>query len=634
MCGFAGIINSPTPLTRERLLRTAERVKFRGPDSMDARVFDEHLLPAASGIHGVFFNRLAIIDLDARSNQPFEDERYTLAFNGEIYNYRELRRRLESEGELFRTTSDTEVLFVALRHWGLTVLPELNGMFAFFWLDRMDGRFVLARDRVGIKPLYYAQEDASVLFGSELDSLARLSAREPAIDRNAVNHYLWFQYTPTPLTILEGYRKLPPGHVLEGHVSSLRAGQRPEPHAYWDVYAFLQEEAHPQDGGAALEETLLGSLRSQLVADVPLGLFLSSGVDSNLLAALANKHLAQDRSFRFFTVAYDEETPADESKEAAAVLAAYHNPRLEHVILRVSSDYLSDHLGSLYHYYDEPFGDPASLLNWVISKKAREHVTVVLSGDGGDELFWGYPRYAEWEAQINDPFNHSLPGRLLYHLLRLVPKSRPVRRLLQRLEPDPVRLHHLIFLQGDFPWLRDPLDDPLLWAMKGVTPLSRREDLPSILDLKMYLLDAMLYKVDRSSMASSLEVRVPYLDNAVLELALRLGLRQKSTERFPTKAPLKSLLGGLAPQYNLDSPKRGFAFPLHRWLQTRWKEMVLSMLTADRLAGVGLDPGRVLPILRRYYQEGRPRPTEVWYLLNLVLWHDAFRAKMGGEPRT
>lgn len=626
MCGFAGILNNPFSISKIKITAIAEKVSFRGPDSCGIRLYSDEMKPGDAGTNALFFNRLAIMDIDPRSDQPFEDERFTLSFNGEIYNYAELRSILQKIGYQFSTTSDTEVLFYALKEWKTDAVSKLNGMFAFCWIDRQERRFLLARDRMGIKPLYYSQQKKSLAFGSELDSVLRLSENQPDIDTDAIHMYLWMQSIPTPSTIVKGVFKIPPGHYINGTWDDLNCGHTIQPVAFWDAYSPMQGStisSRPEQ----LEDVLVNSLSRQLVADVPLGLFLSSGVDSSLLAALVNKHFAQSWTFDFFTVAFGEETTSDESKEAINFIQGFNNASLNSHTLSIDSRFVGDHLDQLYNYFDEPFGDPTSLLNWVISIKAREHVTVALSGDGADELFWGYKRYDQWKnpyllllekiridkkmAGLLQPF---LPDKYLQAKAQLI------------FEKDPLYRHFTLFLDPVLRHLRSqPVWEQPIWAVQGVNSIRNRPDMVALLDLKTYLADAMLYKVDRASMAASLEIRVPYLDNIVIDYGLSLPIQYKSNKQFGNKAVLKQLLKQLAPHYDINRPKKGFNFPLDKWLRFDWKENVLSSITPANLTAVGLDPAIYMKIVQQYYAGDKRGSIAVWYLLNLVLWNRKFK---------
>lgn len=619
MCGFGGIINSRKLISRQRLKTIADRVSFRGPDSCGIRILNTDLQRTEEGVHALFFNRLAIMDLDPRSDQPFEDDRYLLTFNGEIYNYPEIKRALEKKGISFNTTSDTEVLFHALKEWGVRALDKLNGMFAFFWLDKIEKRFLIARDRLGIKPLYYQQKNDTFIFGSELRSIIRLADDNVSISSAAVDMYLWMQFVPTPFSIIEGIHKLPPGCYISGVIDKPESILLKE---FWNAYNFATSTHQPEV--MDLETVLKNSLQRQLHADVPLGLFLSSGVDSSLLAALVNKYFAKEKPVNFFTVQFEENTSSDESREAEEFIREFNNPLLNCHTITVNPATIQKRIDELYNYYDEPFADPASLLNWAISEKARESVTVAISGDGADELFWGYNRYNRWKTftRLNDIPVLSNMARIAGKL----PSSTFSNNIRFVLEKDPVKRHFNFFLpSGMRPKIRNHITNYPLWALDNVDSIKKRKDLPAILDIKTYLADAMLYKVDRSSMAASLEIRVPYLDNEVLEYALKLPLSDKSNQSFHNKAPLKKLLSRLAPHYPIDRAKKGFSFPLEKWLKGHWKEQVMDMVTQKDLEKAGLNPQPYLNLINDFYASRNNYFTDVWYIFNLILWMKKIR---------
>jgi asparagine synthase (glutamine-hydrolysing) len=614
MCGFAGILNAQQVISEQELGKIALMVRFRGPDHTGVAVYDEAFARTSSGCHGFFFNRLAIIDLDKRSNQPFEDARYSLLFNGEIYNYQELKQELKNEGVSFITASDTEVLFNGLIRYGKRFIERLNGMFSFAFVDRKEQRFLLARDRTGIKPLCYSFKNNSLIFGSEADSIVRLMPEIPDISAKAASLYLAFQYVPTPYTIWEGIEKLPPGHYLEGSIDELKAGALPSPVAWWTVESATQKPAVGQD----LETMLVSSIRSQLQADVPLGLFLSSGVDSSLLAAVINRHFRNEQKFNFFTVAFDTATASDESADAERYLAGFGNPDFSHHKLYVNPKALQESVAQMYEYIDEPFGDPAVLLNYGISQKAREQVTVALSGDGADELFWGYSRYNRWTTNLSRWTRLPLfqPFR---PLLKLFPEhiSQQLFRITER---NPLYVY-LNMITSRFGRPEDILRSEC-WGLENSASLLQREDLPSAIDVKNYLPDCMFFKVDRASMGTSLEVRVPYLDNAVIDYGLSLPLSGKSTSRFGSKAPIKELLLKLAPHYNIAQPKKGFNFPLKEWISTEWKDLFYSVICANNLDSVGLSR-KLLGLLDRHYYRHQDYTYELWYLFNLLHWKES-----------
>jgi asparagine synthase (glutamine-hydrolysing) len=295
--------------------------------------------------------------------------------------------------------------------------------------------------------------------------------------------------------------------------------------------------------------------------------------------------------------------------------------------LSVDSSLIGDRLDILYDYFDEPFGDYASLLNWVISIKAREYVTVALSGDGADELFWGYKRYDQWKNPSLALFDKiTISEKTAAFLAPLLRGKYLQTKAALELEPDPLHRHFTLFLSPAMGHLlTQPPWHENIWAMENSALIRSREDLPAVMDIKTYLADAMLHKVDRASMAASLEVRVPYLDNVVVDYAFALPFQFKSNQIFKHKAVLKQLLQQLAPHYAIDRPKKGFNFPLDKWMRFAWKDKVLSMVNKDMLLSVGLDDRVYLPMVRQYYSGDKRNCIVVWYLLNLALWNQKYR---------
>ncbi len=623
MCGFAGILNSQRLYNIKEVQSIASRVNFRGPDYTGCSVYDENFTNTENGLHSFFVNRLAIFDLDPRSHQPFENERYTLLYNGAIYNYKELKSELEKKGIPFKTTSDTEVLFYILQILGIEGIKKLNGMFAFFFLDKKNRTFILCRDRVGIKPLYYRQENNSFIFGSELHSILRFSSVSPVISPIAIQQYLSLQYIPTPNSIIENIYKLPPGYYISGSVEDLKNGNTLTPLPFWDAYQHIHSHSsmimnYEQE---ELEHKLVQSISSQLQADVPVGIFLSSGIDSSLLTALINKYLAKEKVFKFFTVAFREQTDSDESIDAAKYLQAFGNNNLQHYFLEIDQNHLSRTLDSLYNYYDEPFGDPTALLNLVIAEKAKEYVTVTLSGDGGDELFWGYPRYNVWRKRKKEIYRI-----LLGNIKNILPhtNSYSMSRLYKKIENDPLFIYLDSVTSSGFYAIdtRNILLQKSLWYLTNLSLLHTREDFASIIDFKTYL-PAMLYKVDRSSMAASLETRVPFLDNEIVNFGLQLALQGKSNTMFPTKAPFKKILQTIAPQYDIHKPKKGFNFPLQQWMSGSWREKIADTITKNNLEKFNVETKSLFNIVENYYKSDCSKySTEVWRLLNLILWKE------------
>ncbi len=619
MCGFGGIVGAIPPISATRLSQVAELVRHRGPDYTGISLYERNLTPEIDyGWAGFFHNRLAIIDLDERSNQPFEDSRSLLVFNGEIYNFRALRVELEAEGVAFATASDTEVLFQACKVWGHKAIPRINGMFAFAYLDKVNRTLLLARDRIGIKPLYYALEDGRVIFASEADTVVRLAGKVPEVDKQAVDCYRLLQYVQGSRSIWKGIKKLLPGHYLDISIDlANRADLRPT--KYWDPY----EVADGAYQGDDLSGLLVSAIGMQLVADVPIGVFLSSGVDSSTIAAIIAKHF-RDVDVDFYTVGFSSETPHDESQKAAEFVTRLGLPALCHHRLELDGASIADHWSRLYRIVDEPFGDHAVLLNWAIAEEASRYVKVVLSGDGADEVFEGYGRYSQWrDYRAAQKGGRGSVNVWIARFLRLVAK----RKSLQiRGLTDPIELYAAMLAPSPF-GCKDI--EKILAAcdfMIDARSVSDREDLPRLVDFKSYLPDAMLFKVDRSSMAASIEARVPFLDNDVVSYGL-CG-HQTASNSLP-KAALRSVLRRLAPDYDVNSKKMGFSFPIIDWMRNQWKQLIMDIVHHGNYDAVGIDRAEAINILKQFYRGDNDFVYELWILVNLLLWHRTKLSQLG-----
>lgn len=622
MCGFAGILNKNGSITETELLEYANMVKFRGPDAGNVSVLNEQLTKSCKGPHGFFFNRLAIVDLNPRSNQPFENESFLLLFNGEIYNYLSLKQDLIKKNIQFQTTSDTEVLFYGLISLGIDFVPLINGMFSFFFLNKQTGVWICGRDRSGIKPFYYSFDKGSFAFGSEIASIIRLKGEEPRIDKQSVKTFLSLQYTPSPYTIYENVHSLQAGYCISGNLYEKQAFS---PKKYWDAYLVSTEPK--RNTQLDLECLLKDSIKSQLMGDVPLGLFLSGGVDSSLIAAVVNKHFGSDQIFNFFTVGFKEKTRADESYDAIDFLSKFKNPNFIHTRLEIDESSLSNLLDQFYTYYDQPFGDSAALLNWAIAKKARSFVTVALSGDGADELFWGYTRYADWKkielnakynpmAKLNQNLQISEKALKFNRYVSLLLEGNKKRAFIKHLAPTCYFEHSKAISETNY----------FIW--ENIETIKKAADYGALLDFKSYLPDAMLYKVDRASMAVGLEARVPFLDNNLIDYALNTSLKEKSTNHHQHKAPLKDLLSKLAPWYDINKPKSGFHFPISKWMKGSWKERIIDTIQSTDLSAWGLsnqETNKMLCQLDKNEPMTEYRP--IWHIFHLCLWAEQTKSK-------
>ncbi len=620
MCGFAGeFLTRPeaSPPEGEVLASMGSLVKHRGPDG-GGQVVERW--------YGLHHRRLAVIDL-VRGDQPMVSPsgKTVVAFNGEIYNFRGLREELEAKGHTFQTRTDTEVLLHGYQEWGLDLPSRLRGMFAFALVDRERRRLLLARDRLGQKPLYLARLGDRVLFASELKSLLAHPLLERRLDPGALWEALVFRYVPDPHCIFQGVEKLPPAHLLW-----VEEGGRGGVECYWDLSFEERSGAGEEEMALEVLEGLDRAVDLRLVADVPLGAFLSGGVDSaGVVASMARfREEVVAVSVGFQEAAFDE-------RPAARAVAERLGLRLEE---HLTTPDAGEDLDLLAFHFDEPFFDSSALPTFHVSREARRYVTVALSGDGGDEAFAGYRRYRfdRWENRVRRLLPPGAGRLLLGPLGRAWPRSPSLPRwmragaTLENLARDPfhayvhsVSAHSpgaaLSLLGGD---LRRALEgyDPLEIHRKHFFRAGRVDTLSRVqyLDMKTYLPGDILVKVDRASMAVSLETRAPFLDHRLLESAARVppGLRIKGTRgKWILRRALAERLGpGI-----LDRPKAGFSIPLERWTGKELDGRVREALEGEA-ARLLLDRKRLEAWREEHRSGARDRSEALWALLVLHGW--------------
>jgi asparagine synthase (glutamine-hydrolysing) len=569
MCGIVGVLGA-APVDRALVERMRDRLEHRGPDAAG-------LWSSADGRVVLGHRRLSIIDTSAAANQPFlsTDGSLVLTLNGEIYNFRALRAELEHAGVTFRTESDTEVLLAAYRAWGSVCVERFSGMFAFALWDATHNVLFCARDRAGEKPFHYLAGTTSFAFASELKALTILPEMRREVDWTSVADFLTFGYVPDPKTVWAGVQKLPPGHLLE---VALDAGgpRASEPVPYWDMEL---EASDPDDGGweQAIRATLGSAAAEMTVADVPVGTFLSGGVDSSAVtAALA----AGDHRPTAFTVGFAE-SEFDERPWAQLVAQRLGVELVSREV--VPEDVEAVFRDTILWHFDEPFNDSSYLPTYYLSREARARITVALSGDGGDEVFGGYPKYAllARRAAIERRLTRPVASRVAATARGVLPEMSSFRRRLLRYEQSPSELLLSTLVTGWQPdelrsAARGPLADTLAWydpfdsvrPHLAVAPPDEvgLVDAMRYLDLKTTLGAGILTKVDRASMAVALEVRPVFLHRDVLSLAGRIPASLLSTGG-EAKALLRRAVRPWLPAEAIDRPKMGFAMPLGRWLE-------------------------------------------------------------------
>jgi asparagine synthase (glutamine-hydrolysing) len=620
VCGICGIAEASAAADPARLAAMSATLVHRGPDS-DGTFVDGPVALAA--------RRLSIIDLET-GDQPLANEDGTVHVvqNGEIYNYRELQAELEQAGHRFRTRSDTEVLAHLYEEHGERFPERLRGMFAIALWDAVRRRLVLARDRFGIKPLYYQARNGGLEFASELRALPRGD-----VDLDALEAFLAFNAIPAPLSIFRGTRKLPPGHMLvwEGGEPRLERYARPAP-------APASQLRHEDEGFLAeeLRARLRDSVRAHLVADVPVGVLLSGGVDSGTLAALAAQESSEP--LRTFSIGF-EEASFDELADARLVAERYSTHHCE-LVLRPHAALL---LPALAEAFDEPFADSSALPTYLVSQLAAQEVKVALSGEGGDELFGGYYTY------VADRLAERTGGlaRLARPLVELLPSSNRrasidyrAKRFTRAAHLPPLERHHAwkeIFsddARAELTGRRSTFDPVDLYRERfseteGAELLARLQDV----DLGLYLVDDLLVKTDRASMAHSLEARVPFLDPLVAGFALQLPDRHK-VRGLRKKVLLRKAVEPLLPQRIVHGRKRGFSIPAAAWLRGELEPFARDTLSPDTLRRQGFfRPEAVARVLEAHVSGREDLSRQLWGLLAFTLWHERHVERMPGDVR-
>lgn len=636
MCGIVGFVDFKNKTSLQELEKMTHTLTHRGPDA-----FGFEQINSTNCQLGLGHRRLSIIDLSEGGKQPMSFNEYWICFNGEVYNYNEIKRELIELGHHFESSSDTEVVLHAFVEWGNSCLEKLIGMFAFVVIDTANNKMFCARDRAGVKPFFYYYKEGLFLFSSELKAFHEHPRFEKKIDANAVAAFMQYGNVPTPHCIFDSCYKLKPGHFLEVSLESksdVRVSTTDQVQ-YWNVYDAYNKpklDLSFEEAKKQTEEVLTDACNYRMVSDVPVGVFLSGGYDSASVTALLQKERTE--KLKTFTISVPDigldEAPY--AKEIAAYLGTNHTE------IQCTHNEALELIGNLPYYYDEPFGDSSAIPTTLVSLAARKHVTVALSADAGDEVFAGYNRY-DYIQRYGQKIN-KIPSYM---------------RKMMAFGMDKIDSNYIPFLRNKYNFhnryekvkgvLKNPSEEQIMLSLsqqftdqqidqlfsKSVHPLSTAyfsEELDKkhfsslsymmAIDYQTYLVDDILQKVDRATMTASLEGREPYLDHRLIEWAARLPDDYKY-HNGEKKYILKEILHHYIPKEMMDRPKMGFAIPIANWLQNDLRELVEEYINSDKIKRQGVfNVDYIENIKRKFYSGKKEYDVKMWYLLMFQMWYE------------
>ncbi len=613
MCGIAGLINKHHDAeANERLVqKMCAVIQHRGPD---------HTGTWSEGRVGLGMTRLSIIDR-AGGFQPIynEDKTVWIVFNGEIYNFKELRRELQTKGHSFYTHSDTEAILHLYEEYGEECVNHLRGMFAFAIWDKKQQKLFIARDRLGIKPLHYYFDGSCLLFGSEIKSLLQVETLTPQVDYQSLVYYFFYGYTPDPGCMFKDVKKLPPGHTLVWKNDTITVNQ------YWDV-EYRVGQIQPEEYYIERSlEIMREAVRIRLVSEVPLGAFLSGGVDSSLVVALMAQEMSEP--VKTFSIGFEDQS-YDELRYARMVADKYETDHHEEIVRPDAEEVILD----LVKQFDEPFADSSAIPTYYVSKMTKKWVTVSLSGDGGDELFGGYTRYREsnvsrysqyvpdllktmFRKTVVENLPFSCPGINTLRYLSLPVDEQIVWQYTKMLSP----VHNYIFSREMQERVATNPGPPFAEYLAKVANMDRVSRM-QYLDTKTYLPGDILTKVDRMSMLVALEARVPLLDHHLVDFAATIPPQYK-IKNGETKYLLKKIAERFLPLEVLYRPKQGFAVPVSEWINKEWRDMARELLVGERARGRNIFNPIFLQNILNEHETGREdRGHIIWTLMVLEMW--------------
>lgn len=615
MCGISGYFTNTNKFSEEQLRLMTDQLSHRGPNSDGFFVHNNV---------GLGHKRLSILDLSENGKQPMvsHDGRYVMVYNGEVYNYREIAAELQEQLHSpisFVSSSDSEVIQEAFVKWGPKFVNRLNGMFAIVIYDKVKNELWVFRDRLGIKPLYFYYKDEEFLFASELKSIRVVKKNDLSINHQAIHQFLNLGFIPNPLTIYNEVKKLEPGHFLRVTERGI------EKQKYWSVKHAVSNKTITSEKEATVKigDLLASSVQYQLNSDVPFGIFLSGGIDSSLITALASS--ISSTKVNTFSIGF-KENKFNESDYARKVANHFNTNHHEFIVSHNDAIELID---KIVDVYDEPFADSSSIPTMLVSKLAKQHVTVTLSGEGGDELFLGYGAY-KWAQRLNNPIIYR-SRNILKSLFRNLGDSRykRVANLFDFENRDELYAH--IFSQEQYMFTNKELskilvDNAMLKKLSWYLPdkeLGRKlspMEKQAIFDILYYLPGDLLTKIDRASMLYSLETRVPYLDHRLVELGLNISpdLKYKNGE---SKYILKEILFQYIPRHFFDRPKQGFAIPLSKWLKNELRYLIEDILNPTVINNFGVVKTEEVEELKKRFFAGEDHLyNRIWLLIILHKW--------------
>ena len=598
---MCGIYLTNIPFAEEEVKIKLESIQFRGPDFTGIQKIDDltfgHL-------------RLSILDLDVRSHQPMQFEEFTIVFNGEIYNFQDIKKELIDLGYAFNTTGDTEVLLKGYMEWGESIVPKLNGMFAFAIYDATRQKIFCSRDRLGVKPFYYSWKEGKF----EICSQLRPISQNKVIDEDAISMYLDCTYIPSPYTVYKYVYKLPPGNNIEIDLNTQKITIK----AYWNLKDVTDEGLSYKDAKDQLHKLLKDAVKIRLQADVPFGSFLSGGIDSALISSIAAKIYKEP--IKTFSIGF-EDPKYDESKIAAQyakIMGAEHKETI------CKPEDILQMLPKLIEVYDEPFGDSSALPSLLLNKVTKQYVTMALSGDGGDESFLGYNHF-DWVAKFKNlikvPYGIRIIASKMLWANALKSKTEPIRRILNIKSKNE-------FIAGIFVGYNSIVKKRNLdWLSNYSGYKFWSKDLfqsTADLNIKLWLENDSNVKVDRASMAYSVEVRSPFLDYRIIEFARTLPLSYRYVSGRK-KRILRDILKEYIPEEVFDQPKRGFAVPIGQWIRKELKEEFVSNLSDDFLNHVpNLNVAKFKKMFQDHLQEKADYSSYIWRVFVLSKWYQEF----------